>query len=68
MWPLILSSQNDDVNVMITVVKIEDELLRECINTKIKFLRRVVLSTINIYFIFSHFVEAKGEMMYREEK
>lgn len=53
---------------MITVVKIEDELLKESINTKIKFLRRVVLSTINIYFIFSHFIEAKGEVMYREEK
>ena len=38
------------VNAMITVVKIEDELFRECITTKIKFLRRLVLSTINIFY------------------
>ena len=38
------------VNVKITEVKIEDELFRECITTKIKFLKRVGLSTINIFY------------------
>lgn len=42
MWFLIFLSQNErdtyDVNVMTTVVKIQDELLRECVAMKIKSL------------------------------
>lgn len=42
------------------VVKI-DELSGKWIITKIKSLRRIVISIISIYFLFIHFIEAKSE-------
>lgn len=42
------------------VVKI-DELSGKWIITKIKSLRRIVISIISIYFLFIHFIEAKRE-------